>query len=182
MKLNGAIIENMSIGNLSFSDSSDFVKALKACRNLLADVYLDSHKVAVAGVTFHENNGWLIADLNCRFALSEPVLVNCLLVKIHKADSDVITMSTCTNVSEYIEVGDQEAELHFNVISVTPYNSRKKVVPASRLRWLQSFLIAASKLSDLPTDQSVVIDDQDPDEPATYGNTDLSGIGPSLLC
>lgn len=176
MKLNDFTIENMAIGDIAISDSHAFIKALKSCR-MTADVYLDAHKVSTAVVSFTEDNGWLYANLGCRFALSEPVLAKSLLVKVYSAGSDVITMSSFTKINEYIEVGDQEMELHGFIMSAIPYNSMRKPSKPSYIRWLRSLLIVANKLSDLPTDQSVVIDDQDPDEPATYGNTDLSGIG-----
>lgn len=175
MKLNDFTILNMSIGDTDFYDSRDFIKALKS-RRMLADVYVDAHKVATSAVWFTEENGWLYANLGCRFALSEPVLAKSILVKVYGAGSNVITMSSFTEVSEYIETGDQEMELHGSVMSATPYNSMRKPTKTSKIRWLRSFLIAASKLSDLPTDQSVVVE-PDSDEPATYGNTDLSGIG-----
>lgn len=161
MKLNDFTILNMSIGDTDFSDSRDFIKALKS-RRMLADVYVDAHKVATSAVWFTEENGWLYANLGCRFALSEPVLAKSILVKVYGAGSNVITMSSFTEVSEYIETGDQEMELHGSVISATPYNSMRKPTKTSKIRWLRSFLITANKLSDLPTDQSVVVEPDDP--------------------
>ena len=168
MKLNGAIIERpMTIGSKVFDDSYEFIKALRSSNDILADTYIDGHRVATSNVSFSEENGWLIANTHFRFSLDAPLLTTSVMLRLYKAaHKDMPIMSTMTLVKEYIEVGDQEAEIHFNVISVHPYNSRRKASVPSRFSWLRSFLLTAAKLSDLPTDDSV---DPEPDpEPSPY--------------
>lgn len=162
MKINGATIENMAIGNTTLTDSYEFIKALKRSRDMLADVYIDSHLVATTGVVFSSENNWLIANTSFRFALNKPVLTNSLMVRVYQAGhKDVITMSSMTLVKEYIEVGDQDMSLRFTVMSETPYNSRKIPNVKSKIEWLRSSLLQPVSLEDLPTDDTVSVDDGD---------------------
>lgn len=160
MKINGATIENMAIGNTTFTDSYEFIKALKRSRDMVADVYIDSYLVATTGVVFSSENNWLIANTSFRFALNKPVLTNSLMVRVYQAGhKDVITMSSMTLVKEYIEVGDQDMSLRFTVMSETPYNSRKIPNVKSKIEWLRSSLLRPVSLEDLSTDDTVSVDD-----------------------
>lgn len=166
MKINGATIENMAIGNTTFTDSYEFIKALKRSRDMLADVYINSYLVATTGVVFSSENNWLIANTSFRFALSKPVLSGSLMVRVYQAGhKDVITMSSMTLVKEYIETGDQDMSLRFTVMSETPYNSRKIPNVKSKIEWLRTSLLQPVSLEDLPTDDTVSVDDGDTDEP-----------------
>lgn len=162
MKINGATIENMAIGNTTFTDSYEFIKALKRSRDMLADVYIDSYLVATTGVVFSSENNWLIANTSFRFALNKPVLSGSLMVRVYQAGhKDVITMSSMTLVKEYIETGDQDMSLRFTVMSETPYNSRKIPNVKSKIEWLRTSLLQPVSLEDLPTDDTVLVDDGD---------------------
>ena len=156
MKLNGVTIENIAIGNTSFTDSYEFIKTLKNTKNMLADVYIDGHRVGSSGVIFTEENGWLGGCVNLSFSLSEPLLISSILIKVYQAGhKDVITMSTMTMTKEYIEVGDQTASLYFNIISVNPYNDKRRPSRESVISWRRTKLLPAAVLKDLPTDDSV---------------------------
>ena len=156
MKLNGATLETMLVGDITYEDSGEFVRALKAASNILADVYINGHRVATSKVNFSEENGWLNASLNFRFSLDEPVLTDSVMIRAYNAgNKDIPIMSTMTMVKEYIEPGDQNAELRFNVMSATPFNSRKRPHIESKIRWMRSELLHEEKLEDLPTDDSV---------------------------
>lgn len=162
MKLNGATIENMTIGSRVFNDNYEFIKALKSARNILADVYLEGHLVGVGHVTFSEDSGWLTAGLNVRFSLDAPTLVNSVIIKVYDGGyKDTMIMSTSTpTVNEYIEAGDQNAELRFTVMSVHPYNSWRRPSNTSRISWLRTHLIQPAHLDDLPTQgNDIIVDD-----------------------
>lgn len=172
MKLNGVTIENMAIGNASFTDSYEFIKALKNTKNMLADVYIDGHRVGSSGVIFTEENGWLGGCVNFSFSLSAPLLTSSILIKVYQAGhKDVITMSTMTMTKEYIEVGDQTASLYFTIISVNPYNDKRRPSRESVISWSRTKLLPAAVLKDLPTDDSVEEvqeDDQNNDQIDTH--------------
>lgn len=160
MKLKGATIDNMTVGGVVFTDVMDFVKALKASRNIIADVYINGHCVGVGNVSFTEENGWLNASLNTRLSLDEPVLATSILVKVHEgSNKEDLIMSTMTLINEYLEVGDQHADLHFTVLNIFPYSSLRKPEKPSYIRWLRTHLIKPEHLESLPTDPSVVIED-----------------------
>ena len=174
MKINGATIENMAIGNTTFTDSYEFIKALKRSRDMLADVYINSYLVATTGVVFSSENNWLIANTSFRFALNKPVLSGSLMVRVYQAGhKDVVTMSSMTLVKEYIETGDQDMSLRFTVMSETPYNSRKIPNVKSKIEWLRSSLLQPVSLEDLPTDDTVSVDDGDTDEPLPIPPDDI---------
>lgn len=160
MKLKGATIDNMTVGGVVFTDVMDFVKALKASCNIIADVYINGHCVGVGNVSFTEENGWLNASLNTRLSLDEPVLATSILVKVHEgSNKEDLIMSTMTLINEYLEVGDQHADLHFTVLNIFPYNSLRKPEKPSYIKWLRTHLIKPEHLESLPTDPSVVIED-----------------------
>ena len=173
MRLNHTVIENKAIGDVAYPSSNcyEFIKALKASTDMVADVYVDGKRLATSGVRFTIKDDWLCGRVSFRFSLASSRVASIVVVKVYKAGyrESTITLSSMAMVNECIDSGDQQAELQFVVMSVVPYNSRRAPRLKSSITSLKSSLLEPVNFEDLPADDTIEVE---PDVGADYCDLD----------
>ena len=70
MILNNAVIERYLIDGKTFEDTKEFIDALLACDDLVADVYVNYKRVASGPLSLSVNNSWVIANVDERMSIT----------------------------------------------------------------------------------------------------------------
>lgn len=134
MFLNDATIDSYTLNGVTYNTKIAFLKALAEVKNLSTDFVVDNKVFKCNHAMFSYNSGYLIANVDGHFALTEPHPTNnhSIEVRIHTADgSGDILSSETNNLNFIVPANDVDADLYFVVGSVFPFNDLKKVVPES---------------------------------------------------
>lgn len=136
-----------------------FLEHLITAHDMVADVIVNNRLVSTCIATFSENSGYVLANIDARFALTKQVDFNAININIHQANSgeNVITSYT-DNLIEGIPANDVDADLWFKVGSLYPLNSLKLELPASYFNSMRSEnmpKIDFSKLKPIVTEGDV---------------------------
>ena len=164
MKLSSAELYSLELNNKTYSSLSEYMPALKNTKNLVADVYVDGsdeveHLLFSSLVRFIVSNGYLFASIDGSFSIDPPAHISCVEIIVHESGKlDSWVMSSRTYVNEFIESGDQNADLFFLVGNLSPYNEKRITIPDSKFRWLETTRLPSYKLEDLPTNDSIEVD------------------------
>lgn len=166
MILNNAVIERMMIDNKTYTSTKEFIDALLACNDLIADVYVNNKLVTSGLLNLSVNNNWIIGNVDERLSLenlSSADFIRILVRQIGYTYDDVehIIMSTSSPLSTFIDPGDVDADLYFSIMSVVPECTQRCFVPDSVFRMMGSSNITPKDFSDdeqCPSDPTVVPD------------------------
>lgn len=132
-----------------------FLEALVKTRNLLADVIVNNHRIQCGLASFSVDSGYVIASINGRFALTEPVDITELTVSVHPANGDTLMESHTDNLNTKICSGDTDVDIYFKVGSIYPMNELKFVLRESAFNALHTNNVPAKALADYPVEIEV---------------------------
>jgi hypothetical protein len=132
-----------------------FLEALVKTRNLLADVIVNNHRIQCGLASFSVDSGYVIASINGRFALTEPVDITELTVSVHPANGDTLMESHTDNINTKICAGDTDVDIYFKVGSIYPMNELKFVLRESAFNALHTNNVPAKALADYPVEIEV---------------------------
>lgn len=150
MYLNNATISKWELNSKNYENSKKrFMKDLLETHRFSVQAVLGTKLATGGNVTFIENNGWVIAHVDLRFALANDTLFSGLALSILNNNQEI--MSSYTDVSVAI-CGDHDidADLYFVVGSIYPYNSNKDNLPESFFRSSLSQMLPRLDFSKLP--------------------------------
>ena len=152
MRLNNAQIENMfDSDNNDITSVRKFRDALLSS-NLVADVFINDHKVFSAPARLAHDSDYLIACIDGRFALSPAVTAENILIKVHYMNGEDTLFQSYTGHLCF-PVDDSfgyDADLYFKVLDAVPYNMKKLHVPESSLRKLDACNFIPINLDEQP--------------------------------
>lgn len=150
MYLNNAIISKWELNGKSYVNSKKrFLKDLLETHRFSVQTVLGTKLATGGNVTFMENNGWVIAHVDIRFALSSDTLFSGLTVSILNNNQEIMSSYTDANIS-ICGNHDIDADLYFVVGSFYPYNSNKDNLPESFFRSSLSQMLPRLDYSKLP--------------------------------
>lgn len=158
MYLNDGCI-NREVVISEYGSIKRFLEHLITAHDMVADVIVNNRLVSTSIATFSENSGYVLANIDARFALTKQTDFNAININVHKVNSseNVITSYT-DNLTEGIPANDVDADLWFKVGSVYPLNSLKLELPASYFNSMHSenmSKIDFSKLKPIVTEGDV---------------------------
>lgn len=163
MRLKDATVENMALGNVTFTSIKPFLDELYKARNLIADIYVNTKLLMSSNASIRVDHNEMFASIDGRFALSEPVDVSSILVRIHESNSDTILLSSMTladNLS--LETHDYDIDMFIKIASVVPNDtSIKSRVPDTVFHSLYSDLSSKIDLDSQPnqTSSDITVED-----------------------
>lgn len=138
MILNSAVIERYVIDDKTFSDTKEFIDALLACNDLVADVYVNGKKVASGLLNLDVNNNWIIGNVDERLSITNmdgnAYNINIVVHQLGKDEITDIIMTSKSPLSTFIDPGDCDADLYFSIISTVPECTQRCYVPDSVFR------------------------------------------------
>lgn len=150
MYLNNAIISKWELNGKNYVNSKKrFLKDLLDTHRFSVQTVLGTKLATGGNVTFMENNGWVIAHVDIRFALSSDTLFSGLTVSILNNNQEIMSSYTDANIS-ICGNHDIDADLYFVVGSFYPYNSNKDNLPESFFRSSLSQMLPRLDYSKLP--------------------------------
>ena len=150
MYLNNATISKWELNGKSYANSKKrFLKDLLETHRFSVQTVLGTKLATGGNVTFMENNGWVIAHVDIRFALSSDTLFSGLTVSILNNNQEIMSSYTDANIS-VCGNHDIDADLYFVVGSFYPYNSSKDNLPESFFRSSLSQMLPRLDYSKLP--------------------------------
>jgi len=138
MILNSAVIERYVIDDKTFSDTKEFIDALLACNDLVADVYVNGKKVASGLLNLDVNNNWIIGNVDERLSITNmdgsAYNINIVVHQLGKDEITDIIMTSKSPLNTFIDPGDCDADLYFSIISTVPECTQRCYVPDSVFR------------------------------------------------
>ncbi len=124
----GAIVISSEEIKQNYGSVKNMLKRLVASRNMIADIVVNSQKqIASSLVSFSDNSGYVIANVDAHVAFEKIVDVSSIEISIHPANTPekIIINSYTDGVLDAIPAGDVDADLYFKVGSLYPYNELK---------------------------------------------------------
>lgn len=155
MRLNNAVIVNRTLDGIQVTSTKDFIRGLLSAKDLVADVFVNTRLLFTCVPSIREDNCWLIAYVDGRFALSTEQPVESILVKVHQKDSGTIIFESLTPINNIISVDDVDADLNFGIMSTSPNSTMKCNLPDSRFQPLLSDKLSKKTLSSQPSVNSL---------------------------
>lgn len=150
MILHDAVIENKVINENVIDSTEEFIDKLLAATDLIADVYINTHKAFSSRVTMTVNNGYMMANVDGRFALSQAEVIDSILIQVRQSGDSTIILSSFTMFGEMMDTGDYDADLYFKVISVVPNCTLKCFISDSRFKSLRTAKLPPITLYEQP--------------------------------
>lgn len=134
MKLNNVEFINCEFDGVAITDHRELIKRLTTAKDLIADVYINQHLAFSNKLVISQDNSWLLGYVDGRFALTESVGIHSVIIKVHQRNSDVVIMSSNTNMNDIAPLTDIDADLNFCITSTVPNCDMKCNVPESRFK------------------------------------------------
>lgn len=150
MILHDAVIENKVINEAVIDSTEEFIDKLLAASDLMADVYINTHKAFSSKVTMTVNNGYMMANVDGRFALSKQEVIDSILIQVRQSGNNTIILSSFTMFGEMMDVGDYDADLFFKVINVVPNCTLKCFISDSKFKALRTAKLPPIVLEEQP--------------------------------
>jgi hypothetical protein len=129
MKLPGANLVNATLDGVTYKSVREFLNKLIRTRNLVADIYVNTHLLMSCHVSTYVTNGYIIAAVDGRFRLTKEETLNSLIIHVHQANSDENIFELVTLASGIIPHVDIDADINFCIGSVFPNNTSKLNIP-----------------------------------------------------
>lgn len=164
MILNNAVIERMMIDDKTYTSTKEFIDALLACKDLIADVYVNNQLVTSGLLNLSVNNNWIIGNVDERLSLENLSSADFIRILVHQIgydydDVEHIIMSTSSPLSTFIDPGDIDADLYFAVMATVPECTQECHVPESEFNMMGTNNIVPKDFTDkkqCPDDPTVV--------------------------
>lgn len=158
MYLNDGYINREVVIN-EYGSIKRFLEHLITAHDMVADVIVNNRLVSTSVATFSENSGYVLANIDARFALTKQTDFNAININIHQVNSNENVITSYTdNLTEGIPANDVDADLWFKVGSIYPLNNLKLELPASYFNSMRSEnmpKIDFSKLKPIVTEGDV---------------------------
>lgn len=164
MRLNNAVITNFVLDGNQISSCGLLAHELLKATDLIADVYVNTHLLFSCKPIIREDNCWLIAYIDSRFALTSAQSVESILIRVHQSGSDTIILESLTVTSDIIPEGDVDADLNFVITSTTPDCTMKCSLPDSRFTPLHNNHLSTISLEDQPSANPEEVEIEDDQE------------------
>ena len=158
MILHDAVIENRVINESVIDSTEEFIDKLLAATDLIADVYINTHKAFSSRVTMTVNNGYMMANVDGRFALSQAETIDSILIQVRQSGDSTIILSSFTMFGEMMDTGDYDADLYFKVINVVPNCTLKCFISDSKFKSLRTAKLPPITLYEQPVAPGYEID------------------------
>lgn len=129
MKLPGANLVNATLDGVTYKSVREFLNKLIKTRNLVADIYVNTHLLMSCHVSTYVTNGYIIASVDGRFRLTKEEILNNLIIHVRQANSDENIFELVTLASGIIPHVDIDADINFCIGSVFPNNTSKLNIP-----------------------------------------------------
>lgn len=172
MRLSDAVVENMSIGSVTYTSIKPFLDALCRARNIIVDVFVNTKLLFSSNVSFSVNHNELFASIDGRFSLDSQTDVSSLLARFHEAGSDIVIASSNTVMQGLsFEACDYDVDMFIKFGSTVPNNtSIKRWTPDTLFHSLGTNLCSKVDLSTQPSanPQEIIV------EETTLDNSDDS--------
>lgn len=150
MYLNNATISKWELNGKNYVNSKKrFMKDLLETHRFSVQTVLGTKLATGGNVTFMENNGWVIAHVDLRFALANDTSFSGLALSILNNNQEIMSSYTDVNIAICGD-HDIDADLYFVVGSIYPYNSNKDNLPESFFRSSLSQMLPRLDFSKLP--------------------------------
>lgn len=151
MYLNSAKVTSWVLNGKDYTGSRKrFMKALCETHNFTVNLVLGNKLLGRGNVSFMENNGWVIAHVDSRFAFDKDEHISGLIISICNNGNEIL--SSETDVSYFINgTMSTDADLYFIVGSVYAYNESKSVLPESFFRSSNYDKLTKINYEDLPS-------------------------------
>lgn len=160
MILNSAIIERYLIDGKTYEDTKEFIDALLACDDLVADVYVNYKRVASGPLSLSVNNSWIIANVDERMSITNmdgsAYVINIVVHQLGCDELEDVIMRSTSPLSTFIDPGDIDADLYFSVMATVPECTQECHVPESEFNMMGTNNIVPKDFTD---------DEQCPDDP-----------------
>lgn len=134
MILNSAVIERYLIDGKTYTDIKEFIDALLACTDLVADVYVNSKRVASGMLNLSVNNNWIIGNVDERLSIINMDAASSINIVVHQLghnELEDIIMKSTSPLNTFIDPGDCDADLYFSIMSTVPECTQRCYVPDS---------------------------------------------------
>jgi hypothetical protein len=129
MKLPNANLVNATLDGVTYKSVREFLNKLIKTRNLVADIYVNTHLLMSCHVSTYVTNGYIIASVDGRFRLTKEETLNNLIIHVRQANSDDNIFELVTLASGIIPHVDIDADINFCIGSVFPNNTSKLNIP-----------------------------------------------------
>lgn len=175
MILNSAIIERYLIDGKTYEDTKEFIDALLACDDLVADVYVNYKRVASGPLSLSVNNSWIIANVDERMSITNiddsAYVINIVVHQFGCNELEDVIMKSTSPLSTFIDPGDIDADLYFAVMATVPECTQECHVPESVFNMMGTDNIVPKDFTDneqCPTDPTVPEPEPEMDIKLTY--------------
>lgn len=163
MILNSAVIERYLIDGKTYEDTKEFIDALLACDDLVADVYVNYKRVANGPLSLSVNNSWIIANVDERMSITNidgsAYVINIVVHQFGCNELEDVIMKSTSPLSTFIDPGDIDADLYFSVMATVPECTQECHVPESEFNMMGTNNIVPKDFADdeqCPADPTVV--------------------------
>lgn len=167
MILNSAVIERYLIDGNTYEDTKEFIDALLACDDLVADVYVNYKRVASGPLSLSVNNSWIIANVDERMSITNmdgsAYVINIVVHQLGCDELEDVIMRSTSPLSTFIDPGDIDADLYFSVMATVPECTQECHVPESEFNMMGTNNIVPKDF----TDKNQCPDDPTVPEPET---------------
>lgn len=159
MILNSAVIERYLIDGNTYEDTKEFIDALLACDDLIADVYVNYKRVASGPLSLSVNNSWIIANVDERMSITNmdgnAYVINIVAHQLGCDELEDIIMKSTSPLSTFIDPGDVDADLYFAVMATVPECTQECHVPESEFNMMGTNNIVPKDFEQCPDDPTI---------------------------
>lgn len=159
MILNSAVIERYLIDGKTFEDTKEFIDALLACDDLVADVYVNYKRVASGPLSLSVNNSWIIANVDERMSIinmdGSAYVINIVVHQLGCDELEDVIMRSTSPLSTFIDPGDIDADLYFAVMATVPECTQECHVPESEFNMMGTNNIVPKDFEQCPDDPTI---------------------------
>lgn len=152
MILNSAVIERYLIDGKTYEDTKEFIDALLACDDLVADVYVNYKRVASGPLSLSVNNSWVIANVDERMSIinmdGNAYVINIVVHQLGCDELEDVIMRSTSPLSTFIDPGDIDADLYFSVMATVPECTQECHVPESEFNMMGTNNIVPKDFTD----------------------------------
>lgn len=152
MILNSAVIERYLIDGNTYEDTKEFIDALLACDDLVADVYINYKRVASGPLSLSVNNSWIIANVDERMSIinmdGSAYVINIVVHQLGCDELEDVIMRSTSPLSTFIDPGDIDADLYFAVMATVPECTQECHVPESEFNMMGTNNIVPKDFTD----------------------------------
>lgn len=159
MRLNDAVIENQVFDDVECASMQEFIDKLLNAKDLVADVYVNTHRVCSGRLSLAVNNNWIIGCVDERLSLAGSNTIENIAIRVHQTCDDLAEatyiLTSYTIMNQIMEGNDVDADLYFKIVSTVPNCTTKCFVPDSVFRSLGTSKMEPVVLDELPIDPTV---------------------------